>query len=119
MSLPLLLLYPLLNFCFVQSGKSSFINSLARKSVLPVYKLSNPQDGPTTTIFPQEVTLEVGGNSIRLVDTPGFSWLPSEVEESPETNAHVRAQGILIRNKGRIDRLKDPEPVGRSDQVFA
>lgn len=118
MSLPLLLLYLLLKFCFMQSGKSSFINSLARKSVLPVYKLSNPQDGPTTTIFPQEVTLAVGGNSIRLVDTPGFSWLPS-VEESPETNAHIRAQDILVRNKGRIDRLKDPEPVGRSDQVLA
>ena len=35
-----------------------------------------------------------------FIDTPGLSWQPSD-----ETH---RAQDILLRNKGRIDRLKDP-----------
>ena len=101
----------------VKSGKSSLINSLARKSTLPVYKLSNAQEGPTTTIFPQEVKLEVGGKSIRLVDTPGFSWQAPE-DDSSENSAHTRARDILVRSKGRIDRLKDPEPVGMSCHIL-
>lgn len=98
----------------LQSGKSSFINSLARKQVLPVYKLSSSNDGPTTTILPQEVSLEAGGKKIRLIDTPGLSWAALD-EQSAEDVAHTRARDILTRNKGRIDRLKDPEPVGTSD----
>lgn len=96
---------------YVQSGKSSFINSLARKPALPVYKLSSSQDGPTTTIFPQEVFLEVGSKRIRLIDTPGLSWV-APAEQPAEEATRVRARDIIIRNKGRIDRLKDPEPVG-------
>ncbi|KIP09819.1 hypothetical protein PHLGIDRAFT_11671 [Phlebiopsis gigantea 11061_1 CR5-6] len=96
---------------FTNSGKSALINSLARKSTLPVYKLSNAQDGPTTTIYPQEVTLEVGGKTIRLVDTPGFAWLPPTEISTNEEAAKIRSRDILVRNKGRIDRLKDPEPV--------
>ncbi|GJE84787.1 nuclear GTP-binding protein [Phanerochaete sordida] len=92
------------------SGKSSFINSLSRKQVLPVYKLSSSNDGPTTTIFPQEVSIEAGGKKIRLIDTPGLSWAALD-EQSAEDVAHTRARDILTRNKGRIDRLKDPEPV--------
>ena len=100
-----------------QSGKSSLINSLARKSTLPVYKLSSSQDGPTTTIYPQEVTLEVGGKTLRLVDTPGFTWLPP-TEISVEDAVTIRSRDILVRNKGRIDRLKDPEPVGERNWMI-
>ena len=78
-----------------------------------MYKLGSSQDDPTTTIFPQEVSLEVGGKKIRFIDTPGLSWA-APVEQSAEETAHVRARDILTRNKGRIDRLKDPEPVGAS-----
>ncbi|EKM59561.1 uncharacterized protein PHACADRAFT_181560 [Phanerochaete carnosa HHB-10118-sp] len=95
---------------FTNSGKSSFINSLARKPALPVYKLSSSQDGPTTTVFPQEVFLEIGSKRIRLIDTPGLSWV-APAAQSVEEVARVRARDIIIRNKGRIDRLKDPEPV--------
>lgn len=95
----------------MQSGKSSFINSLARKPALPTYKLISTQDGPSTSIFPQEVLIEVGGKKIRLVDTPGIVWVPSS-DASPVDVARIRARDILVRNKGRIDRLKDPEPVG-------
>ena len=76
-----------------------------------MYKLASSQDGPTTTIFPQEVSLQVGGKKFRFIDTPGLSWVAS-AEQSAEEAAHVRARDIITRNKGRIDRLKDPEPVG-------
>jgi nuclear GTP-binding protein len=53
--------------------------------------------------------LELNGVSIVLVDTPGLAWQPSE-EASPEERGRFRARDVLLRNKGRIDRLKDPIP---------
>ncbi|KZT12640.1 uncharacterized protein LAESUDRAFT_766146 [Laetiporus sulphureus 93-53] len=90
------------------SGKSSFINSLLRKAVLPTYKLaSGALDGPTTTTHAQEVTLDLDGKQIRLIDTPGLAW-QSPAEETEEEWQRLRAGDILTRNRGRIDRLKDP-----------
>lgn len=88
----------------IQVGKSSFINSLLHKSALPVYTLASSSRGPTTTTLPQEVTVEANGKQIRLIDTPGLSW---EADESTDVD-NIRARDILLRNKGRIDRLKDP-----------
>lgn len=65
-------------------------------------------------MFPQEVSIEAGGKTIRLIDTPGLSWVAAQ-DQSAEDAARVRARDILTRNKGRIDRLKDPEPVGESN----
>lgn len=45
------------------------------------------------------------------MDTPGLAWLPSS-DATAEEVAHVRSRDILVRSRGRIDRLKDPEPVG-------
>ncbi|KAF9468784.1 hypothetical protein BDZ94DRAFT_1303952 [Collybia nuda] len=87
------------------AGKSSFINSLLRKSALPVYTLTTSSRGPTTTELPQEVTLEAGGKQIRLIDTPGLTW---DMDGSVEDLEEARARDILLRSKGRIDRLKDP-----------
>lgn len=53
--------------------------------------------------------LEVGGQQIRLIDTPGLVWKTDE----PATNAEVRARDILLRSRGRIDRLKDPSMASR------
>lgn len=90
-------------------GKSSFVNSLLRKRALPVYSLSSSSRGPTTTDLPQETTLEVAGKQIRLIDTPGLSFAANDNTE--EGQAHdqneTRGRDILLRNKGRIDRLKD------------
>lgn len=83
-----------------------------RKSVLPVYTLATSSRGPTTTELPQEVTLEAGGKQIRLIDTPGLAW---ETDESAEDLDDVRARDILMRSKGRIDRLKDPVLAGMCD----
>ncbi|KAI0366432.1 P-loop containing nucleoside triphosphate hydrolase protein [Pilatotrama ljubarskyi] len=92
-------------------GKSAVVNSLLRKPVLQTYKLtSTPPDAPTTTTHPQEVALELEGKQVRLIDTPGLSWLPVEDAE-PEDLGRIRARDILLRNRGRIDRLKDPSPV--------
>ncbi|KAG6849948.1 hypothetical protein H0H93_003320 [Arthromyces matolae] len=87
------------------AGKSSFINSLVRSSALPVYTLESSSRGPTTTELPQEVVVEVQGTQVRLIDTPGLSW---EVDESTDDLNPLRARDILLRSKGRIDRLKDP-----------
>jgi hypothetical protein len=91
---------------FTNAGKTSFINSLLRKAVLPIYHLGTSNDGPTTTTRAQEVTLEIASKTIRIIDTPGYSWMAVESGDS------MRARDILTRSKGRIERLKDPEPVG-------
>ncbi|CAL1704387.1 unnamed protein product [Somion occarium] len=92
-------------------GKSSFVNSLARKATLPVYKLSSTSgEGPTTTIYPQEVTLSLNGCEVNVIDTPGLSW--QRVDDlTGEEAERYRTQDILLRSKGHIERLKDPLPV--------
>ncbi|KAJ7283380.1 hypothetical protein C8J57DRAFT_1709798 [Mycena rebaudengoi] len=93
-------------------GKSSVVNSLLKKSALPIYTLATSSRGPTTTAHPQEVTVEAKGKQIRLIDTPGISWAvdaPSDdVDMDADNVEKIRARDILMRSKGRIDRLKDP-----------
>jgi nuclear GTP-binding protein len=55
------------------------------------------------------VTLELNGVSILFIDTPGLAWQRSE-EAPPEEKERRSGQDVLLRNKGRIDRLKDPLP---------
>ncbi|KAJ7179512.1 GTP-binding protein [Mycena filopes] len=98
---------------FTNVGKSSLVNSLLRKAALPLYTLATSSRGPTTTTYAQEVTLEVKGKTIRLIDTPGVAWAadavaPDADSESVENVETIRARDILMRSKGRIDRLKDP-----------
>jgi len=47
--------------------------------------------------------MELGGRQVRWIDTPGLVW---EADDTV-TSAEVRARDILLRSKGRIDRLKD------------
>ncbi|KAJ7067927.1 hypothetical protein C8F01DRAFT_581849 [Mycena amicta] len=91
-------------------GKTSFVNSLLRKPVLPVYTLATSSRGPTTTSYAQEVTVVAKTKTIRLIDTPGLAWesRPRDENEDNEENGEIRARDILLRSKGRIDRLKDP-----------
>ena len=91
----------------IQVGKSSLINSLARRSALPVYSLAATSRGATTTELPQEVTLEFNGVQIRVIDTPGLSF---ELNHEAENKELLRARDILLRSRGRIDKLKDPSP---------
>nr|GAT46205.1 predicted protein [Mycena chlorophos] len=91
-------------------GKTSLVNSLLKKAALPVYTLATSSRGPTTTEYAQEVTIKAKSKPIRLVDTPGLAWEPvSEVDVDGDAGNHAtRARDILLRSKGRIDRLKDP-----------
>jgi hypothetical protein len=96
-----------------QAGKSSFVNSLLRKSTFAVYNPTSSSPGPNTTIYPQEITIEAGGSKIRVIDTPGISWNRSNNDNQNLANEDVtRTRDILLRNKGRIDRLKDPTTPG-------
>lgn len=90
------------------SGKSAFVNSLARKNALDIYAPSSTTNGPTTTPYALEVTLELDGKPVVFIDTPGLAWGPSE--DADTDRARHRAQDVLLRNKGRIDHLKDPMP---------
>ncbi|TFY66015.1 hypothetical protein EVG20_g5076 [Dentipellis fragilis] len=95
------------------SGKSSFVNSLLRKATFPIYNLasSSPNQGPTTTAHAQETTLDLNGKQIRLIDTPGIAWQRDDDDrQAPEDIERSRARDILLRSKGKLDRLKDPEP---------
>lgn len=74
--------------------------------------LSTASRNPTTTVLPQEVIIEVEGKPIRFNDTPGLTWSTGSVEES------LRVRDILLRSRGRIDRLKDPLPVGMFFPLF-
>ena len=94
-------------------GKTSFVNSLLRKVALQTYKLTSSATdfSPTTTTHHQEVSIDLeGGKSIRVIDTPGLLW--HHVEDLPdEEAARIRARDILLRNRGHIERLKDPSAV--------
>ncbi|KAH9853944.1 hypothetical protein C2E23DRAFT_727751 [Lenzites betulinus] len=92
-------------------GKSSVVNSLLRKAALQTYKLTaTPSDAPTTTTHPQEVTLELEGKQVRFIDTPGLSWQFVE-DASEEDIGRTRARDVLIRNRGHVERMKDPSHV--------
>ena len=55
------------------------------------------------------MTVELNGASIVFIDTPGLAWQLFE-EASPEERLRRRSRDVLLRNKGRIDRMKDPIP---------
>ena len=93
-------------------GKSSLINSLLKRAALPIYTLASSSRGPSTTEIPEEVTLEVDSEKIMLIDTPGFSFVSDENANQSTSSEEFRARDILLRSKGRIDRLKDPYPPG-------
>lgn len=90
------------------SGKSAFVNSLVRKAALDVYAPTSTTNGPTTTPYALEVPLELDGKPVMFIDTPGLAWGHSEDADADRVRNH--AQDVLLRNKGRIDHLKDPMP---------
>ncbi|KAI6046479.1 P-loop containing nucleoside triphosphate hydrolase protein [Pisolithus marmoratus] len=94
------------------SGKSAIINSLLGASVLPVYDPLSSQAAklPYTTTVAQEVVTSIPGNAgskVRFIDTPGLEFNREEFSDSSERQAS-RARDILLRCRGRIERLKDP-----------
>ena len=96
------------------------INSLLKQAALPIYTLASSSRGPSTTEIPQEVALEVDSQKIVLIDTPGLSFVSDEDAAAAaavgdqSSLEEFRARDILLRSKGRIDRLKDPYPPSTS-----
>lgn len=94
------------------SGKSAIINSLLGASVLPVYDPHSSEAAklPYTTTVAQEVVASIpssGSSKVRFIDTPGLEFEREEFTDSGERQAS-RARDILLRCRGRIERLKDP-----------
>jgi nuclear GTP-binding protein len=84
------------------------VNSLVKRSALDVYTQATASRGPTTTELPQELTFEAAnGKTIRLIDTPGISF---EYDPEDARADQSRGRDILLRSRGRIDKLKDPSP---------
>ncbi|KAH8829794.1 GNL3L/Grn1 putative GTPase-domain-containing protein [Flagelloscypha sp. PMI_526] len=79
----------------VTNGRLHLLNSLLKSNSAPVYSLGSSPRGATTSVPSPR-----GATQLRFIDTPGISW---------ETTI-LRARDILLRNRGRIDRLKDPLP---------
>ncbi|KAL4075642.1 P-loop containing nucleoside triphosphate hydrolase protein [Scleroderma citrinum] len=95
------------------SGKSSMINTLFGAETLPIYNpLSSAEAAklPYTTTIAQEVVVPIPdseGLKVRFIDTPGLEFSKQEFSDINERHAS-RARDILLRCRGRIDRLKDP-----------
>jgi nuclear GTP-binding protein len=97
----------------MQSGKSSIINSILKRAALPIYSLSAfaanaATQGPSTTAYAFSETISSPLRVITLIDTPGHVLNASESAQFDS----IRADDILLRNRGRIERLKDPLPPG-------
>jgi nuclear GTP-binding protein len=71
--------------------------------------------GPSTTTSAQEVVVMMPSNDarkVRFIDTPGLQFVCAASLKDEEREAR-RARDVLLRCRGRIDRLKDPLFGGR------
>lgn len=91
-----------------QSGKSVIINALQQGTKVPVYSGLRPGIGFTTTPYPIRVPIEVVGKKIELIDTPGL--MKQNIESQSKD---IRVRDMLFRNKGKVDKVKDPLPAGK------
>lgn len=100
------------------------INSLFGAELLPIYKpLSSAEAAklPYTTTTAQEVVASIPGSEslkVRFIDTPGLEFSREEFSDNSERCA-ARARDILLRCRGRLDRLKDPISAGRHPRGFS
>jgi len=89
----------------VNSGKSTIINALSGTNSAPVYSRSRPGAGFATTPYPTKVAVEIEGKIIELIDTPGL--MKQNGSDQPQD---IRVRDMLFRNKGKVDKVKDPLP---------
>lgn len=95
-----------------QSGKSSIINALQTVQV-PAYSRLRPGNGFSTTPYPIRVTLEANGKKVELIDTPGLLK-----QNTDSQSKDIRVRDMLFRNKGKVDKVKDPLPAGKYMRMF-
>ena len=65
----------------------------------------------------QEVILEHDGKTFRFIETPALSWEPKPDTDKDEV-VSLRAKDVLLRNKGRVDRVKDPLSLSENLLLF-
>lgn len=90
-------------------GKSAMVNSLLRKASVPVYEVSaTTHAGGTTTTRACEFDMIPQGSQAgyTLIDTPGVSF-----EKDEQYTSDVKTRDILMRRRGRVDKVKDPLPL--------
>jgi len=107
-------------------GKTSILNSLLppaqkRHAVAPDVPSANSAKHPApTTSAPVEIVVEIGaGRKVRIIDTPGWEYVGDQVEEDGDEQAFDEleerlAADLLRRNLGRVDRVKDVMPLGKT-----
>ncbi|WWD17903.1 hypothetical protein CI109_102348 [Kwoniella shandongensis] len=113
-------------------GKTSVLNSLLpagqrKHAVAPVIPTANQAKSPEpTTKAPVEVEVDVDGEKIRVIDTPGWEYAEDDDEEEEEEEKEddeevdltkwdeleTRLAGDLLRrNLGRVDKVKEVFPL--------
>ncbi|KZS97911.1 hypothetical protein SISNIDRAFT_481788 [Sistotremastrum niveocremeum HHB9708] len=93
------------------SGKSSVVNSLARRAASPVYSLATLGEGHSSTPYPINVPITTSNHKISVIDTPGLAWEKQEEDESTGRElAMRRGHDVLMRSRGKIEKMKDPIP---------
>lgn len=95
-------------------GKSAFINSLLGTSTLAVYNPLGPKAtaAPSTTPYPQSVSLQHKKRQFTFIDTPGLTFIPPpSATSTPEETEERIARDVLLRNRGNISKIKDPLPL--------
>lgn len=124
-------------------GKTSVLNSLLpakakHHETAPVLALNAASKNPQpTTKLPTENKVEYNGKTIRVIDTPGWDFADDEEEEEEEDEDEENEDAeideeklkkwdqleqtmtgdLLRRNLGRVDRIKDIIPLGKSPAI--
>jgi nuclear GTP-binding protein len=98
-------------FHSMQTGKSSIINSLVRRAVMPVYKGSTKSDGLTTTPYPHKISdmFKAKSQPVTFIDTPGISCEVPEGVKADEKISYA-AKDMILRNRGKMEKIADPFP---------
>jgi len=76
------------------------------KQHAPVYSSSKPRPGFSTTPYPVSYSVEFDNVAINLIDTPALMKEYLDNDDSTESQ-RLRVQDMLLRNKGKIERVKD------------
>ncbi|WWC58751.1 uncharacterized protein I303_101295 [Kwoniella dejecticola CBS 10117] len=112
-------------------GKTSILNSLLpptrpKHAVAPYIPTATAAKIPEPkTKAPVEVEIEVGGEKVRIIDTPGWEYAEDDDEEDEDEeddDEEISAEkwdalesrlagDLLRRNLGRVDKVKDALPL--------
>jgi nuclear GTP-binding protein len=85
------------------------INALNGSNSVPVYSRTHPGSGFATTPHPIRIPFKAQEHAIELIDTPGL--MRQNDDNQPKD---IRVRDMLFRNKGKVEKVKDPLPAGGS-----